>query len=75
MLDEIYTHHVQPLPNAAPLAQHQGDFPDHGILQRYDRLEEALIVDLAGLQVHVGTGKDPFHRAILRREASVPAWN
>jgi len=25
--------------------------------------------------MHIGTRKDPFYRAILRRETSVPAWN
>lgn len=73
--NEIYTHHVQSLPNATPFPQHQGNFPYHRILHRNNRLEEAFIVDFAKLQMHVGTGKDPFHRAILRREASVPAWN
>lgn len=71
--DKIYTHHIQPLPNAAPFPQNQGDFPYHRVLQRYDGLEEAFAVDLAGLQMHVRAWEDPLHRAILRREASVPA--
>lgn len=25
--------------------------------------------------MHVGTREDPLHRAILRRETSIPAWN
>lgn len=70
-----YTHHIQPLPNATPFPQNQGDFPYHRILQRNDGLEEAFIVDLAGLQMHVRAREDPLHRAILGREASVPAWN
>jgi len=69
------THHIQPLPNATPFAQDQGDLADHRILQGYDGLKQALIVNFARLQVHVGTREDPFHRAILRREPPVPAWS
>lgn len=69
------THHIQPLPNATPFAQDQGDLADHRIFHWYDGLEQALIVDLAGLQMHVGTREDPFHRAILRGESPVPTWN
>jgi len=43
------TYHVQPLPNATPFSQDQSDFSDHRILQWYNGLEEAFIVDFAGL--------------------------
>ena len=69
------THHVQPLPNTTPFSQNQSDFPDHRILQWYNGLEKTFIVDFTRLQMHVGTRKDPLHCAILRREASIPAWN
>lgn len=67
------TNHVEPLPYAAPFPEHEGYFSHDGILQRYDRLEQTLVVDLAWLQVDVRARKYSLHRTILRRESTVPA--
>lgn len=67
------THHVESLPNAAPLSEHKGDFSNDRILQRNHRLEQPLVLDFAWFQVDIGTGEDSLHRAILGREPSVPA--
>ena len=66
------THHVKSLPYTAPFSEHEGDFSDHRILQRYHRLEQSLVFNLAWFQMDVRAGEDPLDRAVLGRKAPVP---
>ena len=69
----MFTNHVEPFPDTAPFSENKGYFSYHRILQRYHRLEQTLVVDLAWFQVNIGTWKYSLYCAILRSEASVPA--
>lgn len=66
------THHVESLPYTAPFSEHEGNFSDHRIFQRYHRLEQSLVLDFTWFQMNVRAGENSFDRAILGRKAPVP---